>query len=261
MIDDLRPEYNLAELLKGGVKGKYNAPMDKPVQLFLSYTRKDEAAVAQLYERLAAVGLKPWMDQEDILPGEIWQESILHAIRDSHFFLACISLNSVDKRGFLQRELREALDAWKDKLPGDIYLIPVRLEECTVPEQLSPFQWVDIFHSRGWTRLLRAIQRGTERLDLPVPGGVLSELAPAPASAKTPPPTTRLLTIDKPIHLDLVRGDLARLRSERAAGHLRRRQEGAAALRPALHPRLQGPERRRTVPRRNPLPGGPVGLP
>ena len=23
MIDDLRPEYNLAELLKGGVKGKY----------------------------------------------------------------------------------------------------------------------------------------------------------------------------------------------------------------------------------------------
>ena len=57
--------------------------MDKPVQLFLSYTRKDEAAVAQLYERLAAVGLKPWMDQEDILPGEIWQESILHAIRDS----------------------------------------------------------------------------------------------------------------------------------------------------------------------------------
>ena len=179
--------------------------MDKPVQLFLSYTREDEAAVAQLYERLATVGLKPWMDQEDILPGEIWQESILHAIRDSHFFLACVSPNSVEKRGVLQRELREALDAWKDKLPGDIYLIPVRLEDCAVPEQLIQFQWVDIFHSRGWTRLLRAIQRGTERLDLPVPGGVLSELAPAPTSAKTPPPTPHLLTIDKPIHLELVR--------------------------------------------------------
>ena len=109
------------------------------------------------------------MDQEDILPGELWQESILRAIRDSHFFLACISPNSVDKRGFLQRELREALDAWQDKLPGDIYLIPVRLEECTVPEQLSQFQWVDISHTRGWSRLLRAIQAGVERLGMQVP--------------------------------------------------------------------------------------------
>lgn len=142
---------------------------DKPVQLFLSYTRKDEAAVAQFYERLASLGLKPWMDQEDILRGELWQESILRAIRDSHFFLACISPNSVDKRGFLQRELREALDAWQDKLPGDIYLIPVRLEECTVPEQLSQFQWVDISHTRGWSRLLRAIQAGVERLGMQVP--------------------------------------------------------------------------------------------
>jgi hypothetical protein len=37
--------------------------MDKPVQLFLSYTRKDEAAVAQLYERLAAslVNWEQWV--------------------------------------------------------------------------------------------------------------------------------------------------------------------------------------------------------
>ena len=158
---------------------------DKPVQLFLSYTRKDEAAVAQLYERLAAVGLKPWMDQEDILPGEIWQESILHAIRELAFLPGL-------RLAQLRRETRcspagtaRGPGCLAGKLPGDIYLIPVRLEECTVPEQLSQFQWVDIFHSRGWTRLLRAIQRGTERLDLPVPGGVLSELAPAPASAKT----------------------------------------------------------------------------
>ena len=34
---------------------------------------------------------------------------------------------------------------------------------------------------------------------------MLSELAPAPASAKTPHSTPHLLTIDKPIHLDLVR--------------------------------------------------------
>ena len=33
---------------------------------------------------------------------------------------------SVNQRGFLQSEIRQALEVWKEKLPDDIYLIPVR---------------------------------------------------------------------------------------------------------------------------------------
>jgi hypothetical protein len=132
-------------------------------QIFLSYARKDEKQVKKLYQRLSAAGFKPWMDIEDLLPGEIWKSRIPQAIRESDFFLACLSGNSVNKRGWIQREIEDALDIWQEKLDSDIYLIPARLEDCEVPERLSDFQWVDLFEEDGWTRLVEAIREGMTR--------------------------------------------------------------------------------------------------
>jgi hypothetical protein len=132
-------------------------------QIFLSYAREDEGKVEKLYQELSDAGFKPWMDTKDILPGERWQSSIRKAVRRSDFFLACLSANSVSKRGWIQREIRDALDIWQEKLEADIYLIPVRLEDCEVPESLCDFQWVDLFEEDGWTRLVKAIQVGVER--------------------------------------------------------------------------------------------------
>ncbi|MGI9287513.1 MAG: toll/interleukin-1 receptor domain-containing protein [Pseudomonadales bacterium] len=47
--------------------------------------------------------LKPWLDLEDILPGMEWQQSITNAIKMSSYFIALISSNSVNKRGFIQK--------------------------------------------------------------------------------------------------------------------------------------------------------------
>jgi hypothetical protein len=135
----------------------------KAVQVFLSYAREDEEKVGILYQKLSQKGFKPWMDQEDILPGEKWKIRIQRAIRDSDFFLACLSANSINKRGFLQREIKDALDIWQEKLDSDIYLIPVRLERCDVPENLHDFQWVNIFEKDGWERLLEALEVGLKR--------------------------------------------------------------------------------------------------
>jgi hypothetical protein len=132
-------------------------------QIFLSYAREDEEQVKKFYQRLSDAGFKPWMDTEDLLPGEIWKSRIPQAIRESDFFLACLSGNSVNKRGWIQREIKDALDIWQEKLDSDIYLIPARLEDCEVPERLGDFQWVDLFEEDGWTRLVKAIRVGMER--------------------------------------------------------------------------------------------------
>src|SRR5262249_22918444 len=49
------------------------------------------------------------------------------------------------------------------KLPDDIYLIPLRLQDCEVPESLTDFQWVNLYEEEGWDQLLRAIRAGAER--------------------------------------------------------------------------------------------------
>jgi hypothetical protein len=136
-------------------------------QIFISYAREDSDEVEQLYTRLFYAGFNPWMDKKDILPGERWEHSIEKAIKSSDFVLVFLSNKSVNKRGFLQREIREALDLWKEKLEDDIYLIPVRLEDCEVPGILSEFQWVNIYDSTGWILLIKGIKEGLERLGKP----------------------------------------------------------------------------------------------
>jgi hypothetical protein len=150
-------------------------------QIFLSCAREDAEKVENLYQKLSDAGFKPWMDKKNILPGEKWKSCIQKAIRRSDFFLACLSANSVSKRGYLQKEIKDALDIWQEKLDSDIYLIPVRLEDCEVPESLRDFQWVDLFEKDGWPRLVRAIQVGMERR------------AEVPADEE-PPPDTEMAT-------------------------------------------------------------------
>jgi hypothetical protein len=103
------------------------------------------------------------MGEKDILPGEAWEPSIERAIRAADFFLPCLSTNSVNARGVIQREIKCALDIWQEKSDHDIYLIPIRLEECELPESLRRFQWVDIFEEEGWSRLVEALKVGLER--------------------------------------------------------------------------------------------------
>jgi hypothetical protein len=117
--------------------------MAEPTKVFLSYAREDEVEVERLYGRLLEDGLKPWMSGRDILPGEDWERSITKAVRGADFFLVCLTSRSLAKRGFLQKEIKQALEIWKEKLEDDIYLIPLRLELCQVP--VLELEFADLF--------------------------------------------------------------------------------------------------------------------
>jgi len=116
--------------------------MHKP-RVFLSYARENIAQVEELYRELVDAGIQPWLDTVDLLPGQDWELAIKSAIRQADFFSVCLSAQSVAKRGYVQREVKRALELWDEKLENDIYLIPARLDNCEVPPSLSKFQWVD----------------------------------------------------------------------------------------------------------------------
>lgn len=144
-------------------KGDEKASDARSVQIFLSHASEDKGEVKKLYRQLREAGYKPWMDSEDIVGGENWDYSIRKAIKESGLFLACLTSTAVTKRGYFQKEIGWALDLWEEKLQEDIYLIPVRLEKCDVPERLSKLHKVDLFQKDGLERLLKAIEIGIER--------------------------------------------------------------------------------------------------
>jgi len=132
-------------------------------EIFLSYAREDESKVEKIYQKLLADGFKPWMDAKDLLPGERWKVRIRDAIRRSNFFLAILTTNSIKRTGFFEKEVDEALDIWLEKSENDIYLIPVRVDDCELPERLHEFHCADLFKEHGWTQLIKALKVMTER--------------------------------------------------------------------------------------------------
>jgi formylglycine-generating enzyme required for sulfatase activity len=156
-------------------------------RIFLCHASEDKAQVREVYHRLRAVdGLEPWLDEEDLLPGQDWAREIPLALRKSDFILIFLSRTSVAKRGYVQREMKLALDAWQEVPEGTIHTIPVRLDDCDVPELFRRYQWVNLFDPRGLDRIVRAI-----RVELAKGTGSAppSSLRPSPSTSLSEAPT------------------------------------------------------------------------
>ena len=88
---------------------------DRPPGVFLSYTRSDAPQVKALFRQLTDLGFRVWMDTENLYGGEKWSVAVKKAIREADFFVLCISERSRNRRGFLQKEIKEALSIAEER--------------------------------------------------------------------------------------------------------------------------------------------------
>jgi len=145
----------------GASAGFEFVPVTAP-RVFIAYVFEDALAAERLYRELLTGGYDPWLDKRKLLPGQNWPRAIEQAIEVSDFFIACFSRNAVSKTGQFQSELRYALDCARRMPLEEIFLIPVRLEECVMPRPIrQSIQYVDLFPDwdRGFQRILAAMVR------------------------------------------------------------------------------------------------------
>ena len=131
-------------------------------KVFIAYVDEDHDQASRLFDSLTAAGFDPWLDKRKLHPGQNWPRSIERAIDVSDFFVACFSQHGVTKRGHFHSELRYALDC-ASRLPlGEVYFIPVRLDECAVPARIvRELQYVDLFPdwAKGFTSVLSILRK------------------------------------------------------------------------------------------------------
>ena len=135
------------------------------LKIFISYAHEDIDKVRSISNILKENGFLPWIADENLLPGEKWRVAIQRAIRDSDIILVCLSNSSVSKKGYIQRELKIAFDVWDEKPDNAIFLIPILLEHCEVPDMLRDLQWVDFTKKSGVKSLLMALHFASDRFD------------------------------------------------------------------------------------------------
>jgi hypothetical protein len=125
-------------------------------RVFIGYASEDLARVRRLARELRAAGMRPWLDREQLLPGQNWPRAIERAIESADFAIQCFSPNCVARRGYFHKELRLVLDSASRVPLEDVFFLPVRLAECEIPARIfSQFQYVDLFPD--WSEGIAAI--------------------------------------------------------------------------------------------------------
>lgn len=130
-------------------------------QVFISYAREDLGQAKRLFGELKSAGLSPWLDTECLLPGQNWQVEIKSAIENSSFFLILVSPNSVDKKGYVDKEINAALSLVGQLPPSRIFVIPLHLDS-NVPfiKKLKHINAVNMLPSweQGFGKVLEVIK-------------------------------------------------------------------------------------------------------
>lgn len=120
--------------------------VSRPLRVFLCHASGDKPVVRELCHKLAFEGwIDPWLDAKKLLPGQDWRKAIEEAVEAADNVIICLSRVSVNKEGFVQKEMRYAREIALEKPEGTIFLIPLRLDDCEVPRGLKFLQWVDYF--------------------------------------------------------------------------------------------------------------------
>jgi len=125
----------------------------KDLNVFLCHAKDDKSQVSNLYSRLRDKGFTPWFDEESLLPGQDWDLVIQRQIKQSDVVIVCLSSRAVSKRGYVQKEIKQALKVADEQPEGMIFIIPVRFDDCIVPDSLSRWHWVNLFDENGFDKL------------------------------------------------------------------------------------------------------------
>jgi hypothetical protein len=126
--------------------------------VFLCHAKEDHQTVQEIYDLLRFQKYRPWLDSTDLLAGQAWELEIESALRRCDAVVVCLSSRAVSKRGYVQREIRFALQLLAQQPEGAIFVVPIRLEPCDVPQSLKHLHYIDLFAPTGRARLLASLR-------------------------------------------------------------------------------------------------------
>jgi hypothetical protein len=67
----------------------------------------------------------------------------------------------VDKKGYVQKELKKALDLFEEYPESEIFIIPARLDDCSVSDiRLQEIHYIDLFPNldEGFRSILETVK-------------------------------------------------------------------------------------------------------
>ena len=138
--------------------------------IFISYAREDVTPSERLRTELQQMGYQNvWKDVYEIVGGVEWEPEIRSAMEQHHFIISCLSNAALSRQRFFRQEMAVALELHR---AGRSHMLPVRFDECPLPEEVTKYHFIDLFPD--WASGMEGIHRSITRIWRPFepPAGV-----------------------------------------------------------------------------------------
>ena len=109
---------------------------DFSYDVFLSHSTKDKPVVRAIAKRLRADGLRVWLDDWEIRPGDSIPAKIEEGLEHSRVLVLCMSANAF---GSDWAQLESGTFRFRDPLNKERRFIPLRLDEAPIKGSLAQF--------------------------------------------------------------------------------------------------------------------------
>ena len=145
------------------------ASTDGRQHVFISYCVENRDFVVRLAAALEDAGEKVWWDKR-VGDGQDFDTVIMPAIRNSYAFILCASSDLMNRKETnVWPEVNEAIKQQRKLPPDNVFILPVRLSACKLPEtpitannSLSSLRRIDLYPEPAWnsaiSRLVNAIR-------------------------------------------------------------------------------------------------------
>src|SRR5260370_6739593 len=124
--------------------------------VFLSHSSKDKAVVRPIAERLRKDGLRVWLDEWELKPGDSVPKKIDDGLEQSRVLVLCMSAQAF---GSDWATLESQTFRFRDPLNKERRFIPLRLDDAPIKGSLSQFlyiNWLPESRKKEYAKLLEA---------------------------------------------------------------------------------------------------------
>lgn len=131
--------------------------------IFICHCNEDKNFAIKLYKKFQRAGLKPWLDVENLKPGDEWNRITEKTIKEIDYFIVLQSKTMEAKKiGYVNKEIHLALQRQLE-FRGLCFIIPAKIEDCALLDELSKWQTIDLSQQSGFDKLIQTIKRDQER--------------------------------------------------------------------------------------------------
>ena len=111
--------------------------------IFLGYASEHENIARQVLNILEKDGDYVWVDKKSLIAGDCWDVERHVAQKDAHLAIHLCSIEIIQRKGVVNREIRDSLDIQRDQPFGVPYLIPIKIGEFDMPDEFKDIHWIN----------------------------------------------------------------------------------------------------------------------